>query len=271
MAKRCIPQDGRPFEVEISGRSFGGVLDNYIEWVVYSTRSYFEYVYLNLLRTLVKGGVALDVGANVGNHSHAFSAIFDQVYAFEPFEPVADRLEEKASRLANVSVNRFALGAQAATLRFTAPTTRNLGTGHIDPEGEITVEVVNGDNFVKESVSEPVNFIKIDVEGHELEVLQGLSETISTHRPLVIFEAPKYLRKEPGRSVSEIFDYFPPDYEFVALKGQSTFPLQDDLPKVNPILRDNPKFAGKISYFIAYGPERDLRVRDRRLVKASGS
>ncbi len=265
LAKLCIPLDGRTFETELSGKPFQGTLDNYIEWVVYSTNSYFEYTYINLLRALVSGGVALDVGANVGNHTHAFSAFFDRVHSFEPFGQVADRLEAKAAQLPNVSVHRIALGAAPATLKFATPTTVNLGTGPIDQEGDIEVPVMRGDDFVSDSVEGGVNFIKIDVEGHELEVLAGLSETIANQRPLVIFEAPLYLRKEPGRSLSEAFAFFPDDYQFVALRGQSTFPVQTELPNVLSIDRANPKITGKVSYFIAYGPERGFEVRGRKL------
>ncbi len=265
LAKLCIPLDGRAFETELSGKPFQGVLDNYIEWVVYSTNSYFEYTYINLLRSLVSGGVAIDVGANVGNHTHAFSAFFDQVHSFEPFGRVADRLEAKAAHLPNVSVHRIALGAEPATLKFATPTTVNLGTGRIDDDGDIEVPVMRGDDFVSESVDGSVNFIKIDVEGHELEVLAGLEQTIARQRPVVIFEAPIYLRKEPGRSLSEAFDYFPEDYQFVALRGQSTFPVQASLPNVLSIDRGNPRITGKVSYFIAFGPERGFEVRGRKL------
>ncbi len=258
IAKLCIPLDGREFELELSGQPFCGTLDNYIEWIVYSTRSYFEYTYINLLRSIVNGGVALDIGANVGNHSHAFSAFFDHVHSFEPFDLVADRLEAKASRLPNVTVHRLALGESAEVLKFATPTTHNLGTGKIDTDGDIEVIVKRGDDFVPDTIAEAINFIKIDVEGHELQVLAGLVHTIEKHRPLVIFEAPAYLRKEKGRSLSEAFDFFPKDYQFVALRGQSTFPIQSSLPKVHTIDRMHPKIRGKVSYFIAYGPEREF-------------
>ena len=63
--------------------------------------------YLNLLKRLTKGGAALDVGANVGNHSHAFAQHFDEVHAFEPFELVAQRLEIKVRPFNNVNIHRL--------------------------------------------------------------------------------------------------------------------------------------------------------------------
>ena len=82
VAAQCVPMDGRNFSIVLDGGEYRGVLDNYIEWIIFVTRAYFEYTYLNLLRSIVSGGAALDVGANVGNHSHAFSAFFDEVHAF---------------------------------------------------------------------------------------------------------------------------------------------------------------------------------------------
>jgi hypothetical protein len=97
-----LPCDGEPVCLELDGRHYEGARDNDIERVVFVTGAHFEYAYLKSVRRLVSGGVALDVGANVGNHTHFFAGQFDTVLSCKPYAPVAERLERKAARLTNV-------------------------------------------------------------------------------------------------------------------------------------------------------------------------
>ncbi len=260
LARLCFKLDGREFTVEIHGRPFSGTLDNYIEWVVFTTRDYFEYTYLNLVRSLVSGGTALDVGANIGNHTHAFAGFFDEVLSFEPFDRVAVRLEQKAALLPNVSVFRVALSDRDDTLRFARPDTANWGKGKISAEGDIEVPVVVGDAFIVGKHTRPVNFIKVDVEGHEMAVLRGLRETIARDRPVVMFEVPKALRQGHDGGLTSAYSLFPADYHFVAFRGQSTFPLQRDTAGVVPVDKSRSRLQHKITYLLGYGPERGFRL-----------
>ncbi len=265
IGKAFIKRDGRDFCIEIDGRPFEGKLDNYIEWLAYVTRDYFEYTYINLLRSLLSGGTALDVGANVGNHTHAFSGFFDTVHAFEPFGKVADRLEAKGAELPNVEVHRVALSDQVGELSFEAPADENWGTGKITDGGSLKVPVEIGDCYLRDRV-DGVNFIKIDVEGHELCVLRGLTETIRKFRPVVMFEVPSEWRKNGWEGLEEAGEIFPGDYLFVGFRGQSTFPVQTSLAKVVPVdCHDPSSISGKLSYLLGYGPERGFSLRNGRL------
>jgi len=228
--------------------------------VVYCTRNYFEYTYLNLVRGLVGGGTALDVGANIGNHTHAFAGFFDQVLSFEPFDRVAVRLERKAALLPNVAVYRVALSDRNDTLRFARPDTANWGKGKITEQGDIEVPVVVGDAFIAGKHERPINFIKVDVEGHEMPVLRGLRGTIARDRPVVMFEVPKALRLGQDGGLTSAYALFPDDYRFVAFGGQSTFPLQRDVARVEPLDKSRARVQHKITYLLAYGPERGFQL-----------
>jgi FkbM family methyltransferase len=266
-ASACIPLDGRPFQIQIDGRPFAGSLDNYIEWVVYVTRRHFEYTYLNLLRQLMAGGgVAMDVGANVGNHTHAFSPMFKHVHSFEPFERVADRLQDKANLLPNVTVHRVALSDRTDTLRFEQPKTANWGKGRITQDGDIQVPVFIGDDYIKAHIAQSIDFIKIDVEGHELPVLRGLRGTIQRDRPVIMFEVPKALKKVDGGDWPETMNLFPQDYSFVCFSGQSTFPIQTDVAHVQTIDRATRQLPRRATYILAYGPERGFMIQKRHLL-----
>jgi len=269
LARLCFRLDGREFTIEIDDRPFSGALDNYIEWVVFTTRQYYEYTYLNLVRSLVGGGSALDIGANIGNHTHAFAGFFDEVLSFEPFDQVAVRLERKAALLPNVSVFRVALSDRNDTLQFTRPVTANWGTGKISERGDIDVPVVIGDTFIAGKHTRPVNFIKVDVEGHEMPVLRGLKKTIMCDRPVVMFEVSNALRRGDDGGLIGAYALFPNDYLFVALGGQTTFPLQRDVARVVRIDTDKPRLNHKITYMLAYGPERGFLI-ERGLMRRAG-
>ncbi|HUG11867.1 MAG TPA: hypothetical protein VMM36_12680, partial [Opitutaceae bacterium] len=85
VAKAIIPRTHAAFELDVDGVTYRGRMDNYVEWLAFVTGSFFEFSYINLLKRLLSGGTALDVGANVGNHSLAFSSFFDLVHSVEPF------------------------------------------------------------------------------------------------------------------------------------------------------------------------------------------
>ncbi|MDA7876983.1 FkbM family methyltransferase [Akkermansiaceae bacterium] len=261
VGKLFVKQNGESFEIEIDGRPFPGTLDNYIEWMVFITRDYFEYTYLNLIRSLVKGGVALDVGGNIGNHAHAFAGFFDEVHSFEPFEKVAKRLKEKAALLGGVTVHSVALSDEAGEMSFEAPDSDNWGTGRISDSGGLKVQVVRGDDYLKEQGIGKPNFIKIDVEGHEPNVLRGLKKTIAESRPVVMFEAPRHLRKEGNGGLGEMIECFPEDYQFVGFRGQTTFPVQRKVAKTIPLdVNRLEEVKGKITYVLGFGKERGFEL-----------
>lgn len=138
-----------------------------------------------------KWGVFVDIGANAGNHS-IFAALHlkpNQIIPVEP-NPVAystlltDIILNKVSHLFDL---RF-LGVGAADKRnggyAMSEPEKNLGAAKMLP-GEGDIEVMSGDEML-EGVKP--DLIKIDVEGMELEVLKGLSKTITTHKPAILIE-----------------------------------------------------------------------------------
>ncbi|MBT3890259.1 MAG: FkbM family methyltransferase [Planctomycetaceae bacterium] len=238
LAAPFIKRDSTEFAICVDGQEFHGRLDNYIEWVVYVTGQFFEFSYINLIKSIGLSGCALDIGANVGNHTLAYSAFFDEVVSLEPYTPIYDRLKEKADKLTNVITYNVAFGNQSGEIGFTPPRTSNFGTGRVDSEGELKVEIVRGDEFLPGKIGK-IGFIKIDVEGHEFEVLKGLAHTLDNDLPAVLFEAPIAVRANGGQALLDSFKLFPIDYRFFGLKGQTSFPIQRQIAKAYPITQHN--------------------------------
>jgi FkbM family methyltransferase len=138
---------------------------------------------------IAPGAVAFDVGANVGAYAlllgHAVGAA-GRVYAFEPSPVAFAGLREhiRLNRLADrVTAVHCAVGAEVATLPFIVAST--AGEGRLAPDarldGALQVPVTTIDAFCERERVTP-DFIKIDVEGAELDVLRGARETIGRTR-----------------------------------------------------------------------------------------
>ena len=135
----------------------------------------------------------LDVGANIGNHTTWFSPRFARVVSFEPNPPALAVLRANVvvNDLDNVDVIPVGLSDAEAELTFVEDPV-NLGGSRfaVDGEGRVrTLTVRRGDDVLAALDLPPVAMIKIDVEGHEVRALTGLSATLEEHRPLVLFES----------------------------------------------------------------------------------
>lgn len=133
-------------------------------------------------------GLVLDIGANVGTHSVAFSKAAQRVISFEP-QPHTYRI--LCANLAlnccvNVEAHQVALGNRADSVLILPidPTKDHASPGaRLAGYGE-RVELATLDSFGYN----PISFIKIDVEEMELEVLQGARQTLTKQSPIVYVE-----------------------------------------------------------------------------------
>lgn len=148
------------------------------------------------LRDRFSQNVALDVGANIGNHTLFMSSRFRQVLAFEPSD-VASLLLRANLRLNRAeNVEPFTIGlSDLNALKTLAPKEENnlgsnaITTMGIPVEGAEQVELRRGDDVLAGCRDlGRVALVKIDVEGHEIEVLRGLAKTLSAHQPIILFE-----------------------------------------------------------------------------------
>jgi FkbM family methyltransferase len=134
----------------------------------------------------------IDIGANIGNHTVVYSNFTNgSVYSFEPQKEIYDILLEniKINKCSNVKAFNFGISDREdkffMNARYDCP--NNFGSFSIQkqtsPTG-ITVECKPIDSFDIENVG----FIKIDVEGHELNVLKGIASLLARDKPTLIIE-----------------------------------------------------------------------------------
>lgn len=126
---------------------------------------------------------AIDVGMHVGLWSMHLAKFFQRVVGFEPVAEYIECLRMNMHGFDNYTVHSFALGSERrmASLKHLVDSTGSTTLEHTD---DGTVPVVPLDNFIFDAV----DFIKIDVEGYELFVVQGAEATIKKHRPVMIVE-----------------------------------------------------------------------------------
>jgi len=141
---------------------------------------------------LSKDKLAIDVGAAVGMYTHFWAGLAKHVHSFEAVEPVFDQLKLVAGRNANVTAYNMAVGSEDKDeVTFYVGDKRLSNSGLRDLVGgqSTTIKMVSldGCRFTD------VGFIKIDVEGNELDVLQGARFLIERDRPTIMCEVyPKF-------------------------------------------------------------------------------
>ncbi len=159
------------------------------------------------------GDCAIDIGANVGALTLLMArrvscggsgvCVGDGgcVLAFEPGPPIHARLERNIQLNPSIRdcVRLFPVGlSDMRGVLHWREDTGNRGNGSLMNESGVDVEVDTLDHVLSESGVRAVSFIKIDVEGMELDVLRGAVETLKRARPVVYFETLSPFRNRRG-------------------------------------------------------------------------
>jgi FkbM family methyltransferase len=160
---------------------------------VYVGRGLFEYGEFSegeveLFRKLIgPDDVVVDVGANIGAHTLAFARLAKHVYAFEPQPLLYQALcgMVALNELANVTTAHAGCSSREGTMSladmdFSRP--NNFGAAALQPYcGARAIRVTK--------LTIDCQFLKIDVEGMELDVLRGAAEMIQRCKPVMYIEA----------------------------------------------------------------------------------
>jgi FkbM family methyltransferase len=191
---------------------------------------------LDLIAGLVRpGNVALDVGAFLGTHTLALAAMVGptgQVHSFEPRAAIRAVLEGNVQRncLLNVTVHPCALGAAAASLALPAI--------DVDSEanfGGLALEAQAVQDAPTESIRIErlddlglglLDFIKLDAEGMEAEVLAGARAVLASYRPVLLAECNDLDRGSRTHGICrelgyEVYGVLSPAYNPANLRGDA--------------------------------------------------
>ena len=173
-----------------------------------------------------KNNTYLDIGAHIGTTALPYSRLFKNVIAYEAsaenYKHLVNNINfNKSSNIVARNIGVSDTTTQAKVVKYG----RNSGTwimGPVDLKEDDPVNVIKLDD---EEINNPVDFIKIDVEGSDLRVLKGAKELIEKHKPLIQVETKTWLEDE--RQLFELNKFWSDDkqeiFNFMSNAGYKIF------------------------------------------------
>lgn len=191
-----ILRNGRAFDIEFAHP------EDHLARIVERTHAFYEQDLLDYAGFVCRHrprGMAVDIGANVGNHSVYFgSFVADHVVAIEANPDIIGLLQRNlACNVAHYSIVACAVGSERGRGAMVFPPGPGINVGMARVElrpGEGSIGIERVDDVVAGlveagRVSGPVSLIKLDIEGMELQALQGATGILARDRPELMVEA----------------------------------------------------------------------------------
>jgi len=216
-------------------------LDEGIDFAIWLLGA-FEHDLIRFYTPRVKSGsVVLDIGANVGAHTlHFARAVGEQgcVLAFEATTYAHEKLTANIAAnpdLGNRIRNHHALlvsAAENSTEKAIASSWPLCGAAADDPILGGTLQPIGAaqvatlDTLVRASGVNRVDWIKIDVDGNEVDILQGAHATLARHRPTIIIELAPYCFRATRHSFNDLIVLLQRfGYNLVTIPDEQTMPM----------------------------------------------
>lgn len=155
-----------------------------------------------------EGDIVMDCGAFEGDTTAAMDKLAGakgRVYAFEPFKDSYNKLLNL--RLNNTECLQKGISKKTGAEHFNV-VCGNLGANSVCASGEITIETCSIDEFVKERGIGRLDFIKMDIEGSELDALQGAETSIRRFKPVLAIS----VYHHEGRDLVDVSNYLCQNY-----------------------------------------------------------
>lgn len=172
-----------------------------------------------LKNILQPGDVVIDIGAFFGSYTLLTSKLVGKkgkVYSFEPSPDHSEKLKKNIllNKFRNIQTFKLALSNREGVVKFYAAGSgsslvKNEAESHIGKKIKpIKVKAVTLNNFIKKERIRHIDFIKIDVEGWDLQVLKGASDILKRkNAPDVMVEVMDEQLRRAGSSADELIKY----------------------------------------------------------------
>jgi FkbM family methyltransferase len=193
----------------IAGSSFFSALDLSLRTKVipFSSRFPVGWRFEHDLTRFFDGppSVIIDAGANIGQTALRFNRSWKKarIYSFEPIEETYAKLVDRCNRVPNIECVRCALGNENKEVEIELSSNSELNSLLNESNGASaeekcteTVCVRKLDDFLAERSIDRVDLLKIDVEGFELQVLEGARKLISSGQIRAVYAECGFLRDD---------------------------------------------------------------------------
>jgi FkbM family methyltransferase len=212
---RVITRKGIVYEVDLSEG---------IDLSLFFFGGFQQYVSNNWFYKFPEDAVVIDVGANFGMMSLQFAKATPHgtVYSFEPTHYALSKFKRNLELNPELASHIRVINSFVSAVSDKNPNIKAFSSWKVDGEKSDDMHPVHWgaaksadgvgsvtlDDFFKQNNLNKIDFIKIDVDGHEFEVLQGARACIGTFKPVVIFEIGLYLLVEKKIEYTFFNDYF---------------------------------------------------------------
>jgi FkbM family methyltransferase len=208
---RKLLGEGNSAIVKRNGIRYHLDLSEGIDFSIYLLGAFEPGTQKTLQRLIKLGDVVFDIGANVGAHTLSIAqsvGAAGKVYAFEPADFAFAKLKRNLALNPELQARTFPqqilLAASSADLPereiYASWPLESDGVVHPKHRGRLVsaehAAVETLDNFVHREGIARLDLVKMDVDGHELPVLQGASETLRRFRPTLVMEMSPYIHEE---------------------------------------------------------------------------
>jgi FkbM family methyltransferase len=171
------------------------------KWAIESQRLDHDQNMLPLLKKYIpEGGVVVDVGAYIGDHTVFYAECVGQkgaVMALEPNPEAFECLKYNTKHLPSVYTFNIAASDKPGTIGLAKDT--NAGATHASGEGEIECADIDSIGL------RACHFMKFDCEGMEPQAIYGALQTIKAYRPTMLIEVNQSALKRQGTNAGAIF------------------------------------------------------------------
>jgi FkbM family methyltransferase len=183
-----------------------------------------------ILKNLKPNSTVLDIGANIGFYSKILSAATGpkgHVHCFEPDITNFNYLKKNTKQLKNITINNLAVSASNDPIKIYLSKELNVDHRTYPVENYERIVEINAttiDSYLPSGVL--VDFIKMDIQGYEIDALKGMKQTILMSPNIkILMEFWPFGLRSAGYSVKVLIDMF----DELGL----AYTFMDDLPKID--------------------------------------
>ena len=183
----------------------------------------------SLNKKISNSKIGIDVGANIGITTMWMSKNCKKVYSFEPEKQNVERFKDNLSinNITNVELIQKAVSnrkGKAVLYVFGSYGHHSLSSEHLSkPKAAQEVDTITLDDFCSSNNIDEIDFLKIDIEGFELEALKGAKELLKNKKiKIIVFEHSRILfekqKKDPKEVIIFLLRY---NYKIYNLSGET--------------------------------------------------